>query len=125
MFVLGFQLGKGTGIARPPHPSIIEFGPVLNHIFVDKDIGHGFPTFGLVDARSKRLKELNKVVMVFADRPAEIIRELISPRLAHTDKESYTPQAMTSLSPYEQSFEDAAGFYLEPSLDTHEAGSVA
>ena len=78
-FVLGFQVGKGIGIAKPPHPSMIELGPVLTQMCVGEDIDYDFHTFGLVNAGSKPLKELNQVLMAVGTLPAERMQELISP----------------------------------------------
>ncbi len=101
---------------------MIGLGPVLDHMCVGEDIDCGFQTFELLDARSKPLKELNKVVMSLGRNPAESIQKLISPKSTDTYEEGHTPQAITSLSLHEQSIKNTASSYTGPSPGTHGAG---
>ena len=109
-----YVLGEGSGIAKYSHSSMVELGLLLYQICAGEKVNYGNGDSGLMRAKTRALKELNKVDCAVGTTLAEIIQDLLSPialispdgETVYKDETEYILNAITTLASYEHHVED-------------------
>ena len=104
-----YVLGEGSGIAKYSHSSTVELGLLLYQICAGENLDYGNGDNGLMKAKTRALRELNKVDCAVGITPAEIVQDLLSPNTlvsadgetVYKDETEYILNAITTLASYE------------------------
>ena len=111
-----YVLGEGSGIAKYHRSSMVELGLLLYQICAGENLDYGNGDNGLIRAKTRALRELNKVDCAVGITPAEIVQDLLSPntlvsadgKMEYKDETKYILNAITTLASYEHCVEDTA-----------------
>ena len=109
-----YVLGEGSGIAKYTHSSMVELGLLLYQICAGENLDYGNGDNGLMKAKTRALRELNKVDCAVGTTLAEIVQDLLSPNTLvsadgeteYKDETEYILNAITTLASYEHPVED-------------------
>ena len=109
-----YVLGEGSGIAKYPRSSMVELGLLLFQICAGENVDYGKGDNGLIQAKTRALRDLNKVDCAVGTTLAEIIQDLLSPNtlvssdgeMVYKDETEYILNAITTLASYEHHIED-------------------
>ena len=109
-----YVLGEGSGIAKYSHSSTVELGLLLYQIYAGENLDYGDGQNGLMKARTRALRELNKVDCAVGITPAEIVQDLLSPNtlvsadgeMVYKNETEYILNAITTLASYEHHVQD-------------------
>ena len=111
-----YVLGEGSGIAKYSRSSMVELGLLLYQICAGENLDYGNGDNGLINAKTRALRELSKVDCAVGTTLAEIVQDLLSPNTlvsadgetVYKDETDYILDAITTLASYEHHVEDTA-----------------
>ena len=109
-----YVLGEGSGIAKYPGSSMVELGLLLYQICAGENLDYGNGDSGLIKAKTRALREMNKVDRAVGTMLAGIVEDLLSPNtlvspdgeMVYEDERDYILDAITTLASYEHHVED-------------------
>ncbi len=109
-----YVLGEGSGIAKYPRSSMVELGLLLYQICAGENLDYGNGDHGLIQAKTRALREMHKVDCAVGTTLAGIIEDLLSPstlfppdgETVYKDETEYILNAITTLATCEHHVED-------------------
>lgn len=111
-----YQLGEGSGIAKATGSAVVALGLVLYQVCAGDNVEYGSGDNGLMIAKSRALKELNRVDNSVGSTVSDIIESLLSPATlnstnggsGYNNEIEFILNAITTLATYENFVEDTA-----------------